>query len=171
MAIVLTGMCLLPTEEALWPRQHRSRRRTTIVAATSLLICVKPGQAESPTFRRSKQRGILVPAAFDLLYNMNMGGSNAEVDRCCRLRLDGCDIGARHDTRAARSARRLGDASCRRMRRGQNKNQRRVCRTDDRTPCSPRRPPMREMEWWCLRRVYVNREVVRRRYRHHTAAR
>jgi len=44
------------------------------------------------------------------------------------------------------------------MRRGQNKNQRRVRRTDDRTPCSPRRPPMRAVEWWCLRLVYVNRE-------------
>jgi hypothetical protein len=84
---------------------------------------------------------------------MNMGGSNAEVDRCCRLRLDHCDIGARHDTRAARSARRYRDTNCRRMRRGQNKNQRRVRRTNDRPPCSPRGPQMRAMAWRCLRLV------------------
>jgi hypothetical protein len=66
--------------------------------------------------------------------------NNAQIDSCGWIRLVGCNIGARYDTGAASSAGRHGNASCCRLRPGQDTSQRYVRGADYRPSDAPSRP-------------------------------
>lgn len=89
------------------------------------------------------------------------GGENAQIDCHCGLRLIDFNSGASYNACAASAGGRHGNASCRRLRPGQDQNRRRMRCTDYRPPDPPRRPSVCAMAGRYLCFVRVNATLWR----------